>query len=140
MMQKLSFVILDHTADIGLAAYGNSLEELFANAGKGFTQIVTELSAVEATLSRSYSTKSENTTQSLHQFLSQLIYWLDTEALIFSSFEFQFGASVFSFEAKGEVFNRQRHLFKTEVKAVTWHQLQIEESKGSFQAKIIFDL
>ena len=140
MTQKPDFEIFDHTADIGLAAFGKSLEELFCHAGQGFTQIVTELKEVRATLVRTYSVRFESPTQALHQFLSQLIYWLDTESLIFSSFEFQFENSFFRVEAKGEVFNNQRHTFKTEVKAVTLHQLKVEEENGLLVARVILDL
>jgi SHS2 domain-containing protein len=42
--------------------------------------------------------------------------------------------------AKGEVFDKARHSMKTEVKAVTYHQLEIKEQGGRWQAQIILDI
>jgi SHS2 domain-containing protein len=42
--------------------------------------------------------------------------------------------------ARGEVFQEERHVIKTEIKAVTYHQIQVKEEKGSWRARIILDL
>ncbi len=46
------FQFIEHTADIGLMAYGRTLAEAFANAAYGMFSIITELRAVKEIESR----------------------------------------------------------------------------------------
>lgn len=137
---KRGYETFDHTADIGLYAYGKSLEELFAHAGQGFTQIVTEIDAIRPLLKRSISLKSETSEGLLQCFLSELIFLLDTESLLFSRFAVALSPGEARIEAEGEPFDASRHPFKTEVKAVTLHQLKIEKEGESYRATVVFDL
>ena len=45
-MEK-EFEILNHTADVGIIAYGADMKEAFANAAKGLFSLITELDDVE---------------------------------------------------------------------------------------------
>jgi SHS2 domain-containing protein len=42
--------------------------------------------------------------------------------------------------AKGEPFQEGVHVIKTEVKAVTYHQIEVREEKGRWKAQVILDL
>jgi len=137
---KRSYETFDHTADIGLYAYGEGLEELFAHAGQGFTQIVTEVECVQALLKRSIAVKAETNEGLLQRFLSELLFLLDSESLLFSRFAVELSPGEARIEAEGEPFDASRHPFKTEVKAVTLHQLKIEKKGESYQATVVFDL
>jgi SHS2 domain-containing protein len=41
---------------------------------------------------------------------------------------------------KGEPFQEKIHMIKTEVKAVTYHQIQIQRENGRWKAQVILDL
>ncbi|GAJ07201.1 unnamed protein product, partial [marine sediment metagenome] len=43
-------------------------------------------------------------------------------------------------EAKGETFNPDKHSIKAEIKAVTYHQVEVEKNKEGWKAKVIFDV
>ena len=42
--------------------------------------------------------------------------------------------------ARGEAFDEGRHVIKAEIKAVTYHQIQVKKEKRRWSARIIFDL
>jgi SHS2 domain-containing protein len=44
------FEIFEHTADIGIIVYGETLKALFENAGEAFFDIITDLDKVNARL------------------------------------------------------------------------------------------
>ena len=46
------FQLIEHTADMGLIAYGGSLAEAFANAAYGLFSIIAELKTVKETESQ----------------------------------------------------------------------------------------
>jgi SHS2 domain-containing protein len=42
-----AYELIDHTADVGIKAYGKSLSEAFQNAAKGMFDIITDKSEIE---------------------------------------------------------------------------------------------
>ena len=50
-MEK-DFEIIDHTADVGIRAYGDNMSQAFANAAKALFSLITELDNVEEVLHR----------------------------------------------------------------------------------------
>jgi SHS2 domain-containing protein len=75
------------------------------------------------------------------QWLGELLYLHDVEDLLFRSFfieELRDGS--LKARARGEVFDEKRHVMKTEIKAVTYHQIEVKKEKERWRARIIFDL
>ena len=60
-MKMKRFELIEHTADIGLIAYGETLAEAFANAAYGMFSIIAELDAVRETESRNVEIEERRT-------------------------------------------------------------------------------
>jgi SHS2 domain-containing protein len=74
-------------------------------------------------------------------WLSELLYLHDVENLLFKAFEIEsVGEDGLKAVAKGEPFQEGVHVIKTEVKAVTYHQIVVREKKGRWKAQVILDL
>jgi len=135
------FRLLDHTGDLGVLVYGEDLEELFANAGEVFFDIITDLRRVRETTERTIRIESSNLEDLMVNWLGELLYFHDVDGLLFKSFSIdEIGDGTMKARARGEVFQEERHVIKTEIKAVTYHQLQVKKATGRWRARIIFDL
>lgn len=135
------FRLLDHTADLGILVYGRDLEELFTNAGKVFFGIITDLRRVRESTERTIRVESSNLEDLMVNWLGELLYLHDVDGLLFRSFSIdELGDGTMKARARGEVFQEERHVIKTEIKAVTYHQIQVKKERGRWVARIIFDL
>lgn len=135
------YILIDHTADIGIDVFGATLQEIFANAAFALFDIITDLSKVEGTIEYTISISGIDKEQLLVNWLSELLYLHEVKNLIFKDFyvadvqDTQLNAS-----ARGEIFAEDKHVIKTEIKAVTYHCLSIVQEDHQWKARIIFDI
>jgi len=135
------FEILDHTADIGLVIYGENLKALFGNAGEAFFHLITDLRKVRRRIERRINIGGESLDCLMVDWLSQLLYLHDVENLLFKGFKVEsVGKNGLKAIVKGEPFREGIHVIKTEVKAVTYHQIEVRQENGRWRAQIILDL
>ena len=135
------FRILDHTADIGLTIYGEDLKALFAHAGEGFFHIITDLKKVKPRIEKRVELGGESLDRLLVDWLGELLYLHDVDHLLFGEFAMEsVGVEGLKAVAKGEPFQEGVHVIKTEIKAVTYHQIRVEKRNGGWRARVIFDL
>ncbi len=135
------FEILDHTADTGIIAYGESLEEVFANAAYGMISIIADAETVNEVVERAISAEAFDQTELLVTWLNELLYLFDAEFLLFSRFDIQeLTEERIRATAYGEKADSSRHNLKTHVKAATYHSLKLEEKEEGFRAQVIFDV
>ena len=138
---KKRFEILDHTADIGLIVYGENLRVLFENAGEAFFHIITDLRKVRRRVEKRIDIKGESLDRLMVDWLSELLYLHDVESLLFKGFKVEcVGEDGLRAIVKGEPFQEGVHVIKTEVKAVTYHQIEVRQENGHWRAQIILDL
>jgi protein archease len=135
------FEILDHTADIGLIVYGEDLNTLFENAGKAFFHLITDLRKVRQRIERRIEVRGEPLERLMVDWLSELLYLHDVENLLFKGFKIEsVGEEGLKAVVKGEQFQEGVHVIKTEVKAVTYHRIEVRKDNRMWRAQIIFDL
>jgi SHS2 domain-containing protein len=135
------FEILDHTADIGLVVYGDDLKALFENAGEGFFRIITDLRMVKPRIERPIILGRESLDRLIVDWLNELLYLHDVENFLFKRFKVtSIGEDGLKATVNGEPFQEGVHVIKTEVKAVTYHQIQVRRENGHWRARIIIDL
>ena len=132
---------LDHTADTGLIVYGKTLASLFENAGEGFFDLITDLERVRSIVERRIELKGEPLERLMVDWLAELLFLHDVELLLFKEFNVEsVGEEGLRAVVKGERFDEGIHVIKTAVKAVTHHQIRVQQDQGGWRAQIIFDL
>lgn len=133
------FELMEHTADIGLVAYGNSLAEAFANAAYGLFSIIARLNRVRSVESRDVEVEGQDAEALLFNWMNQLIYLFDVERFIFKRFDItSFTETSLKARCRGERYDPSRHELKLGVKSATYHMLKVEREKNMVQ--IIFDV
>jgi SHS2 domain-containing protein len=135
------FEILDHTADIGIIVYGDDLKTLFENAAEAFFHLITDLRKVRRRVEKRITIERESLDRLMVDWLSELLYLHDVENLLFKGVKIEsVGKGGLKAVVKGEPFQEGIHVIKTEVKAVTYHQIEVKKKNGRWRAQIIFDL
>jgi len=133
------FQLIEHTADVGLIAYGRTLPEAFANAAYGLFSIIAELKPVKEIESRQLELSEDDAEGLLFEWLNSLIYLFDVEMLLFKRFDVRdFDGRGLKATCYGEKYDPSRHQLKTGVKAATYHMLKVDREKN--QVQVIFDV
>ncbi|MBI4180300.1 MAG: archease [Chloroflexi bacterium] len=137
---KKEFEILEHTADIGIIAYGTNIKEAFANAARGLFSLITELDAIEEVTYRDIELTAPDQESLLVGWLNELIYLFDVENIVFKRFVItRLNHTHIQARAYGEKVDNSRHELKIGVKAATYHMLKIEKN-NSIKIQVIFDI
>jgi len=135
------FEVLDHTADIGLIVHGGDLKALFENAGEAFFHLITDLRKVKPRIERRINIAGESLERLMVDWINELLYLHDVENFLFKEFEVEsVGEDGLKAVVKGEPFQEGTHVIKTEVKAATYHRIEVRKEKGRWRAQIILDL
>ncbi|MFC1666984.1 archease [Candidatus Omnitrophota bacterium] len=140
------YEIIEHTADVGVKAYGVTIEHLFENAAKGMFDIISGKSGpqnsrrpIQKKIQIIKSTK--NFEERLVDWLSELLYIFNKEEILFSDFKLlRLDNDGIDGEAYGKKIDLSQNTLQTEIKAVTFHGLKIEQDKNGFNCEIIFDV
>jgi SHS2 domain-containing protein len=140
-MTKKGFEIIDHTADVGIIAYGADLKQLFSNAALALFSLVTEPESIRQELQREVKIISEDKDSLLVEWLNELIYLFDAEHILFSRFDIKrLTNNGLEASCYGENVDPQRHKIRVGVKAATYHMLKIDKDSNGYRVQIIFDI
>ena len=135
------YELLDHTADIGVIAFGRDLPETFGNAAYAMFDILTDIDRVRETDSFDLQVSASNIEDLLVAWLNELLYRYETERIAFSKFVIDdINDSNLRATVSGEKIAPDRHEIKTEIKSVTYHQLRVEKIDDGWRAQVIFDV
>ncbi len=140
-MPRPPFEILEHTADVGIVAHGDSLAELFANAAVGMFTIMADLEDVRQTEERQIEVEGRDHEGLMVRWLTELLYYLDAEEMLFSRFAVdEVSDRRLRARAFGERIDAERHRLHFGVKAVTRHMLEVRPEDGGYRAQVLLDI
>ena len=137
------FELLDiTTADVAFTAYGRSLDELFANAALAMFEVMIDTKGVKPEIKKSVEVKGNDLKSLMFNWLNELLVFVDGEGIAFSKFAVKVDGKKFKLSAKcaGEKIDAKRHELRTEVKATTYHKLEVKKVKDGWRAQIILDI
>lgn len=135
------FRVLEHTADVGFEAWGATREEVFSNAARALQDLMVDLGDIQPREEVKVEVEGEDAAALLVNWLSQIVYLFDAEGWVFHEFEVQhLEDCCLSALARGEKFDPARHAVKLQVKAVTYHQLALEQTPQGWRARIFVDI
>lgn len=137
----MPFEILEHPADIGFRAFGFNLPDLFANAALALLSIAGDPAAAEPRQEYHLAVESGDRESLLVDWLSEVLYWWDGKRVAFREFRIgNFTDRSLEAVVLGEPREAERHRAKLIVKAVTYHQLKIEQAGGGWIAEVYLDI
>lgn len=132
---------LEHVGDIRIKVFGDTKKDLFVNAGFALFDIMIEGNFGKNEVAETIDISGIDKEELLVNWLSELNYLFITESIIFSKFEIQrLTDTELTATVLGEKFSPFQHKIKNEIKAVTFHNLEIVEKGKRWETKIVFDI
>ena len=138
----MDYEFLDHTADIKFRAYGKTLEECLSNAAKALFNAIHGDSKIDQQLVKELSVIVHKKELLVHDFLTEFIYMFSTEQMLFSGLEMDLKEAIgykLMVKASGEVYDAKKHKLAKEVKAVTYHDMIIEQNDDGWMIQVVCD-
>ena len=132
----MTYELFDHTGDLGVDARAPSLEALFAECARAMFAILAENPAPQGARTDAFDLTGADPAEELRDFLSELLYRFSAERKMYGSFTPGSG----TVHGTWEPYDPARHPLKTELKAVTWHQLAVGKEETGWKARVIFDV
>ena len=140
-MMKKKYEFINHTADVGIKVWGESLESLFENAAYSMFDILAELDKVKEKESLRVEIEGKRTDELLVDWLRNLLYKFNGEAYLLKEFNIEeISKKGLKAKVRGEKLNLSRHTLRTEIKAVTYHGLEVKKTGQGWEAQVIFDV
>ena len=141
MPKKPDFEILDHTADVGVRAWGKGPAEALRNASLGMLQLIYDPSTVKINESREIEAVGRDWPSLLVAFLQEVLYLVEAEGWAIRDLEM---VEVSEYRARarlqGEDLDPERHLVSGEIKAPTYHMIKFEKDNDHWTAQVYFDV
>ena len=138
---EAGYRILDHPADLGIEAHGKTLPEAFEQAARGLTSVILDRDSIRRVESRPVRIEAGDRQQLLVRWLSEVLYLYD--GLKFAPRDFRIGrisSRLLEAQVRGEPFDRLRHTVRLDVKAITYHQLEIRRRGSGYWLQVYLDI
>jgi SHS2 domain-containing protein len=133
--------LFEHTADLGLRAAAPDLDTLFAEmAACLVAAMVEEPASVQPAHEVRIELVGENRDFLLFDWLKELLLRFETDRMLFAAFEVRVTDAGLTATARGEPYDPARHAFAHEVKAITYHELKVEQTADGWLAEVIVDI
>ena len=133
------YELVEHTADVGIKAYGKTLSEAFEHAAQGMFDIITDESTIESVGQYTIELEAPDLEQLLVDWLSKLLFLNGAEDLVFGKFQVTLNGNRLTASVYGEKYDIKKHRMGVEIKAVTYHMLQVHETEPIF-VQVLFDI
>jgi SHS2 domain-containing protein len=143
---QAGYEFLDHPADVLVHAWGESLADAFEQCVYALMKVMTDPKDITPNFSYEFSMKNDDKGSLLIEFLSEFLFLFDAKGYLFKKIHIDpiilndERNWILTAVGEGEIFNPEKHFCDTEVKAITYSYLDINESQNEVEIKIIYDI
>tara|TARA_Y100000310_G_scaffold268706_1_gene281436 strand:+ start:3545 stop:3970 length:426 start_codon:yes stop_codon:yes gene_type:complete len=129
-------------ADICFEAYGKDLNELFENSAFAIFEMAVEIDSVKPDVVKKINLTSDSVENLLYDFLSEILFYKDSEQLIFSKSKVTVNETKLSLKAElhGERVNQDKHPLDNDIKAITMHMFKVEKTPKGYKSTVVVDI
>ncbi len=137
--KRAGFEELPHTADLEIRVWGEDLVSLFRQAAAGMIQLsgVEELEEGISSVQQNISLEAMDFEGLLILFLEELLYRLTEDYMVYEIQELSISSE---YTLKAKLTGAQIKSYQRDIKAVTYHNLNIRSSADGYEVNIVFDI
>ena len=135
------FELTEHTADVGIRACGPTREDVFEQAALAMFSLICDPAAVEPREEQRNGLTAESDDLLLAAWLNELLFIFESRRFVFAGFVVdEVGGGRLWARARGERQDAARHEVHAQVKAATYHDLELKRVDEGWQGTVVFDL
>jgi protein archease len=137
----MTYRLIDHTADFGLLISGRHEKGLFSNAGMALMDQLTELDRLRGEESHELKVAGLDLPDLMVNWLREILYFWSGRQKLVKAIEIRSLSPEFLHaQLAVDTYDPDVHVIKREIKAVTYHQIDVRQKGEDWEAKIIFDV
>ncbi len=137
----MKYRILDHTADFGIQVFGQSAQDVFIQAAYAMMEQIVNRKALEVKFENQLVIEGFDWPDLMVNWLRELLFlWSGNEWLMKRALINTLSPNRLSAVLKLDVYSAKRHVIKNEIKAITYHELQVKQTVAGWQAQFICDV
>jgi len=139
--EKIKYTYIEHPADVGFEAYGDTLEELFANAAIAVYSFMTEVDEIADEEERAVAIQAEDLLSLMFDWLDEMLFLFESESLVMKHFAITVNESEFNIRGtcRGGKFDPAKHESGIIVKAVTYNMMEVKKNEV-WHARVVLDV
>ncbi len=139
--KKFKFVDIT-TADVAFEAYGKTLNTAFANSARALFEVMVDAKGVSPDRKKTVEVRGHDMKSLLFNWLNELIFLTDSESMFFSKFsvKIDLDSLVLTATCYGEKIKPKKHEIRTEVKAATYHKIDVRKTAEGWITRAILDI
>lgn len=138
---RSGYTILEHPADVGIKAYGSTFAEALVQAAAGLMSIILDTATVLPRESRQIEITASDAGQLVVKWLSEILFLYDGKNFVAKEFViYNITGTSLRAEVRGESFDSGRHHTRLDVKAITYHQLQVTTEGDASTISVYLDI
>ena len=139
--EEIRYRYIEHPSDVGFEAYGDTLEELFANAALAMYSFMTDVDAVEAETERAIKVQAEDLYSLMFDWLDEMLFLFESDSLVMKDFDITVDESQFSITGtcSGGKFDPDKHEAGIIIKAVTYNMMEVKKNEV-WHAQVVLDV
>ncbi len=130
----------EHTGDAGIEVEAPSRADLFACAAIGVARIMVAPDGIEPRETHTITVFGDSDEDLMYDALSDALNLFLADDFIWRDATVEERPDTIILRLTGERFDPRRHLMLTELKGVTYHQLNVEHEDDGWTARIVFDV
>ena len=140
-MPEPFYEVLEHPADIGFRAFGDTRAALYAHAAVAMLSIAGDPRSADPVQGFPIAVTSTDSESLMVDWLNEVLYWYDGKQVAFRDFRItSITDAAVQAIGIGEPRDPARHRARLIVKAVTYHQLKVEQRDGVWIAEVYLDI
>ena len=137
----MKYRILNHTADFGIQVFGQSAQDVFIQAAYAMMEQIVNRKALEVKFENQLVIEGFDWPDLMVNWLRELLFlWSGNELLMKRALINTLSPNRLSAVLKLDVYSAKRHVIKNEIKAITYHELQVKQTVAGWQAQFICDV
>jgi len=138
---EAAYEIFDHTADMGFRVVAQTLQGLIEPAGEALYSIIGELVVVGTAEPHTFDLTGRTSAELLRDYLAELLILFERQDRKVTGVNIEcFDEQRLTVAVETKLVDRERSTLAHEVKAITYHELDIRPIDGGYQASIIVDI
>jgi SHS2 domain-containing protein len=131
----------DHTADFGLEIFGDDALSLFYEAAKALFDLITAPAAPGRCDQRHIEVSGQDWADLMVNWLRELLYLWNGKSQLVRDIEMATVEETRLEAVLGcETYDPDRHEIRNEIKAVTYHQIEVGPFEDGWRARVVFDI
>ena len=135
------YIQMDHTADLAIRVYGEDPKALFKNAGRALMDLMIVKASGDDAANIEIAIEGEDLPDLMVRWLGEILYLFEGEGVVATEFDIhELESKKLRATVGGVPFDPEIHEVLTDIKAVTYHQIEVAPRWGRWEAEVTFDV